>query len=90
MGHFTRGFARGCWQQELETTLLREGKIENPVSNLRGKAKDYSVHYWESFQNLLLRMKRAGYCFRLELGPHGGYSRAQWHITVRPETKNEN
>lgn len=72
--------ARGDWQRSILAALLDGRAIKNPVASLRGKAKNYSGKYEESFRSLLARMRAAGYNVECTLGPHGGLSGATYRI----------
>lgn len=63
--------ARGSWQRGIIDDML-VGGCTNPVAQLRGKAKDYSGRYQESFDNLLDRLQSAGITVHKQLGPRGG------------------
>lgn len=75
--------ARGSWQAEIVSDLVRYGKVTNPCKWLQGTAKNYSGRYEMSWRNLRSRLREAGIeVYVKELGPRGGMWSAVW--AVRP------
>lgn len=68
-----RAYARGLWQQELISGNL----IKFPA--LRGTANYYWGNYWRSCQNLLQRLRDAGFDVIPVHGPRGGRAQ-EWHV----------
>lgn len=77
--------AKGSWQKEIVHDLIKYGKIYNPVSNLKGRASQYSKHYQNSFDNLLERIKNAGYKVTIQKGVKGGMYSALYKINTKEE-----
>lgn len=80
-------YAKGSWQKEICRDLEKYGKITNPISSLRGKAKSYSCKYSTSFTNLLSRIKTAGYKIEYIPGIRGGAWSAQYKLVIPVELK---
>lgn len=76
--------ARGTWQERIWKDLVTGFEITNPVSNLRGNARNYSSKYAESFGNLLHRAKLAGYKIQRTPGIRGGEYSATYQIIAYP------
>jgi len=74
--------ARGSWQREVINDLIRYGWISNPVSFLRGRAKNYSIRYETSFWSLLSRVEKAGYKIEVRRGPRGGWYGATFKLVA--------
>lgn len=74
--------AKGCWQDEIVRDLLRGGQVWNPISALRGRAKNYSLHYQVSLNNLLGRLEAAGAKVEYESGPRGGAWGAHYRLVL--------
>ncbi len=72
--------ARGHNQTEQIRQMLTETGCPSPTGNLAGKAKQYSMSYQKTFNNLQQRIKKAGYNIRREPGPLGGETRATYYI----------
>lgn len=68
----------GSWQQEIFNALTKYGEISSPISNLRGKAKNYSGNYSRSFNSLLEKMESAGYTVTRIPGVRGGEPTAKY------------
>lgn len=73
-------FARGSWQREVVFALATGDHVKNPVSSLEGKAKYYSKRYQRSFNNLLSRIKDAGYAIEYTPGVRGGAWSAKFRL----------
>lgn len=67
--------ARGRWQREIWHAMTTTGAC-NPVSELKGRARQYSMRYDASFGALCARAKRAGYTIVVTPGPRGGKHKA--------------
>jgi hypothetical protein len=74
--------ARGSWQREIARDLAAGYEVRNPVSDLRGKAKNYAGHYSTSFSNLCERIRAAGVTLERTLGPKGGLFSATWRVVA--------
>ena len=74
--------ARGRWQRQIVSYLIRDGEVTNPISWLQGTAKNYSRRYEESFRNLISRLEtEAGVKVRvIQRGPRGGMWGAKYGI----------
>jgi len=75
-------FAKGSWQYGIAKDLERYGTITNPISCLKGKAKNYSDLYNNSFTNLLQRIKAAGHKIEYIPGVRGGAWSAQYKLVA--------
>ncbi len=64
--------ARGNWQYSIVSDMIRYGTIANPVSDLKGNAKNYQGRYQKSFDNLLNRLKKSGCKIGVQRGIRGG------------------
>jgi hypothetical protein len=62
--------ARGDYQKD----LVYGAPI---LSELRGRAKEWSARYSQSARNLMRRLDQAGVSYRLEYGPRGGWHSAR-------------
>lgn len=76
--------AKGSWQALIWNMLLAGNEVTNPVSWLKGAARNYSDKYRESFSNLLHRAKTAGYTIQRTPGVRGGEWSATYRITAMP------
>lgn len=76
--------AKGSWQREIVSDLIRYGKVTNPIKFLRGTAKSYSGRYERSFCNLIGRIEtETGIKIRVvEKGSKGGMWSAKYGIVV--------
>lgn len=52
--------ARGSWQQEILAHLIAYGRITNPMSALRGRARSEAGNYRRSLNNFIQRLAAAG------------------------------
>lgn len=77
-----RKCARGDWQRGIVGEMLHQNRVTNPVSELRGRAKNYAGKYSESFHSLLARLKSAGIVVTRTPGPKGGEWSATYSIDV--------
>lgn len=75
----------GSWQQEIFNSLTKYGEISSPISNLRGKAKNYYGNYSRSFNSLLEKMKNAGYIVARIPGIRGGEYTAKYILLKSPK-----
>lgn len=79
--------ARGAWQREIANDLAWRRTIDNPLRDLRGRAKDYYSSYARSFYSLRARIEKALEATRFELcrepGLHGGEWSASYYIAER-------
>lgn len=71
--------SRGPWQASIERSLRAGLEIRNPVSDLRGNARNYQGRYQRSFSALLERLGRDGHTIVRTPGPRGG----EWSATYR-------
>lgn len=75
--------AKGCWQREIVSYLLRWGVIDNPTGAvLKGRARNYARRYQESFQNLRQRLESAGVRLEYIPGPRGGAHLARYKMVI--------
>jgi len=67
--------ARGCYQRS-----LLQGREYWSGSSLRGKAKTYGVHYYNSACNLIKRIREAGYqaSYLYDTEEHGAKKLVIW------------
>lgn len=62
----------GTWQNGIIASLKAGVCVTNPVSDLRGRAKNYAGNYRRSFQSALNKLRKAGYEITRSPGPRGG------------------
>lgn len=72
--------ARGSWQAGILYDLLSGKEVFNPISLLRGRARNYSYKYTTSFYNLLDRLEQAGVQVQYTPGSRGGMYSATYKI----------
>ena len=72
--------ARGHWQRWILQEWMEGKEVQSPVTGLRGKAKLYQGRYWASFQNLLARVRNAGFIVVRIDGVRGGEPTARYYI----------
>lgn len=72
--------AKGSWQYSIVSDLLNYKEIENPLSALRGKAKNYYRSYENSFDNLKQRLETAGAKLEYIPGVRGGAYTAKYRL----------
>lgn len=71
--------ARGRWQVELYERLVSGGMVAADVSReLGGEAGSYAGRYQESLDQLIARMREAGWALERVPGPRGGAG--HWRI----------
>lgn len=69
----------GSWQKEMMESMMREHGCPSPTRVLHGRAKSYMGHYVRSFNNLLDKMRAAGYSIERTPGVRGG----EWGATYK-------
>lgn len=72
--------ARGSWQYNVASMLASGRPIQSPFSTLRGKAKNYELHYKSSFLSLLSRLQAAGIRIERTPGVRGGEYTATYRV----------
>lgn len=79
--------ARGVWQKNILSRLQDGERVLSPPNRLTGRAKNYQGRYVRSFENMLARLRRAGYEVHRVPGPRGGEFLAEYWITKKEEDK---
>ena len=74
--------AKGSWQREIVSDLLRRKEIRNPLAVLRGKAKNYYLRYEESFINLKNRIENTGAKLEYIPGIRGGVPTSKYRLVI--------
>ncbi len=72
--------AKGSWQREIVSDLLRHKEIGNPLAALKGKAKNYYLRYEESFYNLKDRIENTGAKLEYIPGVRGGVPTSRYRL----------
>lgn len=74
-------YARGHWQKGIVYELLA-GHAVNPLRELRGYARAYSLRYRASLLNLFGRLEDAGFKVDFTAGPRGGEWGGYWRLRL--------